>query len=243
MCERTEAAASGGMGAGEWSRHFLRLEPLAMPPIVRMLTVAGVLASGLGIASLFKKPPAAPAVAPRDATADWRCDAPQIVLGPARSAYGLAPPSPVDIAPPSVALTDGSQSGPGVVDAQDRLPPMLPLRSPLSSTPQIVAAPADNEPVSKHSPIAASRAVDSEDKETPAPPSRHRIVDGDSLEKIAQRYLGDRARWPDVYQVNRDVLAAPSALPIGVELRIPPRSSPGTTPGELPMVPLRRIGQ
>ena len=110
-----------------------------MPPIVRILLVAGVLASGLGIASLFKKPPAADFVMSRDTAAARHPDAPQIVLGPAQSGYGLAPPGPLDIAPPSVALTDGSRSGPNAAASYDRPPPMLPLRSPLSGGPDASA--------------------------------------------------------------------------------------------------------
>jgi hypothetical protein len=213
-----------------------------MPPIVRILLVAGVLASGLGIASLFKKPPVGVVVRSSDLTPARHPDAPQVVLGPAQSGYGLAPP--LDIAPPSVALTDGARSGPSAADILDRPPPMLPLRSPLPSgldaTVDQRQGPADAaREAEPRDPVAA---VGKDRGETNAHAARHRIVDGDTLEGIAQRYLGDRARWSDVYQHNRDVLMVPGALPIGVELRIPPRQSLGVAPAEPPAVPLRRIG-
>jgi nucleoid-associated protein YgaU len=214
-----------------------------MPPIVRILLVAGVLASGLGIASLFKKAPT-PAVARwSDSNAVRHPDAPQVVLGPAQSAYGLAPPGPLDVAPPSVALTDGSRSGPSVVDSLDRPPPMLPLRSPLSSGPYEISEPGTHQAPAARRPETRDQpsGVHEDRVETNTQATRHRIVDGDTLEGIAQRYWGDRARWSDVYQHNRDVLAAPNALPIGVELRIPPRPSLGVAPSEPPVVPLRRI--
>lgn len=56
-----------------------------------------------------------------------------------------------------------------------------------------------------------------------APDQTHKIVDGDTLQKLAQRYLGSADRYADLYQYNRDVLKNPEVLPIGVELRIPPK--------------------
>jgi nucleoid-associated protein YgaU len=50
---------------------------------------------------------------------------------------------------------------------------------------------------------------------------RHRIVDGDTLPKLAVAYLGDRDRYLDIFEANRDVLSDPRLLPIGAELAIP----------------------
>jgi nucleoid-associated protein YgaU len=49
----------------------------------------------------------------------------------------------------------------------------------------------------------------------------HRIIDGDTLEGLAQRYLGSANRAGELFGANRDVLADPKLLPIGVELQIP----------------------
>ncbi|HVT27886.1 MAG TPA: LysM domain-containing protein [Lacipirellulaceae bacterium] len=54
-------------------------------------------------------------------------------------------------------------------------------------------------------------------------PRTHVVVDGDSLERIASRYLSDPARSHEIYELNRDVLTSPDLLPIGAELKIPPR--------------------
>jgi nucleoid-associated protein YgaU len=51
----------------------------------------------------------------------------------------------------------------------------------------------------------------------------HRVVDGDTLAALAERYLGSADRADDLYQANRDVLQSPRLLPIGAELKIPPR--------------------
>ena len=55
-------------------------------------------------------------------------------------------------------------------------------------------------------------------------PLVHRIADGDTLSKLAERYLGRSERYLEIYNANRDVLASPDLLPIGATLRIPPSS-------------------
>jgi len=54
------------------------------------------------------------------------------------------------------------------------------------------------------------------------PVRRHKIVDGDTLRGLAERYLGSPDRALEIYEANRDLLPSPELLPIGVELKIPP---------------------
>jgi nucleoid-associated protein YgaU len=49
----------------------------------------------------------------------------------------------------------------------------------------------------------------------------HTVVDGDSLPKLAARYLRDAKRSSEIFTLNRDVLKSPDLLPIGIELKIP----------------------
>jgi hypothetical protein len=49
----------------------------------------------------------------------------------------------------------------------------------------------------------------------------HVVVDGDSLAKLAGRYLDDPRRSQEIFELNRAVLSDPELLPIGVELQIP----------------------
>jgi hypothetical protein len=61
----------------------------------------------------------------------------------------------------------------------------------------------------------------------------HTIVDGDTLAKLAGRYLDDPRRSDEIFVLNRGVLSDPELLPIGAELTIPApgqvvESSPGT---------------
>jgi nucleoid-associated protein YgaU len=53
----------------------------------------------------------------------------------------------------------------------------------------------------------------------------HIVVDGDSLERLAERYLDDPQRASEIYGANRELLTSPDLLPIGVELTIPSRNS------------------
>jgi nucleoid-associated protein YgaU len=75
--------------------------------------------------------------------------------------------------------------------------------------------------------------------------TRHKIHDGDTLPALAQRFLGTAERAGEIFQANRDVLNRPDLLPIGLELKIPPRESPVTTmPGpQRRLVPLPPRGQ
>jgi nucleoid-associated protein YgaU len=50
---------------------------------------------------------------------------------------------------------------------------------------------------------------------------KHKIVDGDTLPALAERYLGSASRASEIYDANRAVLADPNILRIDVELTIP----------------------
>ena len=75
----------------------------------------------------------------------------------------------------------------------------------------------------------------------------HQVVDGDTLSKLAKRYLNDAGRYLEIYQFNRDLLLTPHTLPIGAPLRIPPRTPLSRIPplGSLRpnLVPLAPRGQ
>jgi nucleoid-associated protein YgaU len=54
----------------------------------------------------------------------------------------------------------------------------------------------------------------------------HLVVDGDTLSALAERFLGTANRAKEIFELNRDILSDPVLLPIGVELKIPPRTKP-----------------
>ncbi len=47
------------------------------------------------------------------------------------------------------------------------------------------------------------------------------VVTGDNLLKISTKVYGSRERWVSIYEANRDLLANPNALTVGMKLRIP----------------------
>jgi hypothetical protein len=66
--------------------------------------------------------------------------------------------------------------------------------------------------------------------DSPEPAPRDGIQDtyvvqpGDTLSKIALKLYGSAALWPLIFEANRDKLANPSLLRVGMELRIPERA-------------------
>jgi len=77
----------------------------------------------------------------------------------------------------------------------------------------------------------ASLAIQSSDTSVPWSaedpengPRTHFVVDGDSLQKLAGRYLSDPNRSAEIYDLNRELLSNPDLLPIGAELKIPDRN-------------------
>jgi nucleoid-associated protein YgaU len=59
----------------------------------------------------------------------------------------------------------------------------------------------------------------------PRPQSRpYRLRDGDTLERLAERFLGDRGRAREIYEANRGQLTRPDLLPVGTTIMIPPRA-------------------
>ena len=96
----------------------------------------------------------------------------------------------------------GSASGPRDPFAQDAdgaSPPFSQVSDP--APPALAAAPSGDE-----------RRI-------------HVVHQGDSLDRLAARYLGDEARALEIFDLNRDVLENPHLLPIGAELRIPGAAS------------------
>ena len=73
-------------------------------------------------------------------------------------------------------------------------------------------------------PVYAVGAAVNQASDAAAPDGRYRIHvvhPGDSLDRLAERYLNDEARSFEIFNLNSDVLANPHLLPIGAELKIP----------------------
>ena len=59
---------------------------------------------------------------------------------------------------------------------------------------------------------------------------QHIVTDGDTLPSIAERSLGDAARAPELFEMNRDRLQHPDVLPIGMVLKAPKNRAAAAQP-------------
>lgn len=174
---------------------------------IRLFLAAGIMAGGLGAAWPFRHRPTAP-LPPRDASrVDVPLRRPDIVIHA----------TPVSTVSPASGLDDAGEA----VDRASGPPAARPdwgALAPPPAMPQDFGPSPATEPAgdSRHwQPVrmklsAGSRAA-----------RRHRLTDGDSLENLAERYLCDSARADEIFELNRDVLAAPDLLPLGRIIRIP----------------------
>jgi nucleoid-associated protein YgaU len=196
---------------------------------VRILAACGVLAGGVLLAMLFRHQPGPqPSPGPDDGerlVLRRRADPPHgrkapntSAERPSQRAASEAPSSPAS--PTPTVLTPLATS---------RVPPDLAREYPgAASMPA-----AGDDPW--------SRAGSAESSASGPRPRTHKIVDGDTLPSLAERYLGSADRASEFYQANRDVLPAPAILPIGAELKIPPPSpavSPSNYMPKRPLVPV-----
>ena len=89
--------------------------------------------------------------------------------------------------------------------------------SPPTTLPASYAAPVNSMPENRIAPPPWPMQGEAREART------HIVTDGDSLERLASRYLSDPQRSREIYELNREVLSAPDLLPIGAELKIPER--------------------
>lgn len=134
--------------------------------------------------------------------------APRIDVSPAEGQY--SPTSLHDNTPPPPQALSAAQTY-----ALESLapPPALPVSFQPTAPP---AQPNDWKPDVTARPPAR-----------PRPPRPYRLRDGDTLEKIAERLLGDSLRANEIFEANRNVLARPDLLPVGVTIMVPSRDSAG----------------
>ena len=121
------------------------------------------------------------------------------------------------------AVEFGEGRGPEVDLPPDLAPEyrrqLVPSEPPFSVRPQGSPGSALADPAAR-----SSRTVPSVPSRSSPQSSRFcKVVDGDTLRRLAQRYLGSSDRYLEIYEKNRDVLLSPDLLPIGVVLEIPPR--------------------
>jgi nucleoid-associated protein YgaU len=124
-------------------------------------------------------------------------------------------PAPEDSGESPVTLA--SEPAPTAVDSG----PVV-QAAPLQPSPAPSPAPALRVPPTKPSAAQTlSRPTAPPTKPAAGGGRRHVVTKGDTLFSLAQRYYGNRSRWRDIYNANRDQLPSENALRMGMELRIP----------------------
>ena len=133
---------------------------------------------------------------------------------PSESPTGtLGAPSPT---PPPTFAQQPTRENSAWADRDHPAQPTAPL--PWSTAAN--ATPPERAQTSLHTPL--TEATPNWEEARPASAIRwHVVADGDSLPRLAQRYLGDAGRGLEIFEENRNVLKNPDVLPIGVQLRIP----------------------
>jgi nucleoid-associated protein YgaU len=200
----------------------------------KLIAAGAVLTVGVGLAMLFRRTEsqvALPAAPENPLTA---------ALAPLAPAPVVTPTSPSAVTP-TVTPTplDGQRSPVAPVPATNvglTAGAGLPISAaPLTLTPTPPAAIADSPvgtqalttlPTANASggrPVYATVGVaDAPTSDATASTYQiHVVHEGDSLERIAERYLTDGGRSLELFDLNRDVLDNPHLLPIGAELKIP----------------------
>lgn len=97
--------------------------------------------------------------------------------------------------------------------------PAAPDRDPFASANGPLSANPASPPV--YSTISAGTAPSTPLAEVTPTERIHVVHEGDALDALAKRYLGDEARALEIFDLNREALENPHVLPLGVELRIP----------------------
>jgi len=139
-----------------------------------------------------------------------------------------SPVQGVPAAPPKLQRMDGPQSQPqrpAVLQPGAR--PPLPQLSEFGG----VGSESDMRP----RPSSPSLRIPAKTRRSPSPQGSrtleqfHTIVNGDTLERISRRYLGDSS-WADtIYRINRGVIRDRNRLPLGQKIRIPARQQLSST--------------
>ncbi len=113
-----------------------------------------------------------------------------------------------------------------------------PTNVDLDTPPPALPAAFTREPSPEFAPTAPfSFASDAEQSDVG--PRKHRVRDGDTLANLAERFLGDAARAPELLEANREVIKNADLLPIGAELTIPAaKTTSHEDSDELDLVPV-----
>jgi nucleoid-associated protein YgaU len=192
-----------------------RASELASVRASRILVACGVVLLGLCAALPFRQPrPVFQAAAERPfLPLSLTLRRPEVPLE-------LAPKN--DISPAvgleAIAASSAARPSDSRVPATDRSPDLRNLAPP-------PALPVSFQPLGERPPASDWHPEPPLAARPMAKARRYRLRDGDTLEKLAERFLANRERAAEIFEANRDVLARPDLLPVGVTIVLPPRET------------------
>ncbi len=140
------------------------------------------------------------------------------------------PDAPLELAPqidvsPAVGLAD-SRSGYARLESEPPPRAVSPAPTDLSNLAPPPALPVSFQPTTASPDPSDWRPQPMTRVSAPkAQPRPYRLRDGDTLEKIADRLLGNAQRAGEIFELNRGLLTRPDLLPVGVTIMLPPREN------------------
>ena len=124
-----------------------------------------------------------------------------------------------------VSLLFGGGDSAAEVDALALAPSVAQIDAPAVAAPapaSVVAPPVAQKPAAAApAPAAKTPAAAAPVAPKAAAPRVHVVASGDTLGKLAARYLGSSTRWPEIQKANKDILGNSEALKLGMKLKIP----------------------
>jgi len=123
-----------------------------------------------------------------------------------------------DISPVVRASVDTESAPSAAAPVAPTRPAIVPVQTQAQTQPNRTQAPSA-APSSTTRPVAP--AATTATRPVTGTYRRHTVAKGDTLYGLAQRYYGNRSRWKDIYNANKDVMRSADDYKIGMELKIP----------------------
>lgn len=128
--------------------------------------------------------------------------------------------------PPAARQPPLGKAKPAAPAQKAPVPPRPPFAGPPAGGPPAgrpgAGAPGAGMPGAPPQVVAEMKAAQERALEAQkAKPKTYVVKSGDSLSKIAKELLGDAARWPEIFELNKDKIQDPNLIRVGQELVLP----------------------
>jgi nucleoid-associated protein YgaU len=134
--------------------------------------------------------------------------------------FGRKDPTLTNLTPASIDAPTGQETAGEITLRRASPTQALPYTRQLVDIPPLAQRTTPGHPAPTASPVPSR--VDAAQIPFDRQVRRHRIVEGDTIQSIAQTYLGDAGRFMEIVAANHRILTHPEVLPLGKYLVIPP---------------------